>query len=62
MGAMLEDGTAYVWGENGYGQLSNGEATRRVSPTVAGGAGSKWKSVSSGSELGGAGHVVGLGR
>lgn len=35
--AVLEDGSVYAWGANGYGQLGTGDTDTRTTPTLLGG-------------------------
>jgi alpha-tubulin suppressor-like RCC1 family protein len=47
-GAIKTDGTLWMWGFNGQGQLGTNDTTNRSSPVQTVAAGTNWKSVNSG--------------
>jgi alpha-tubulin suppressor-like RCC1 family protein len=54
MGAVKTDGTLWMWGTNGIGQLGDGSTISRSSPGTTAGAGTNWCQVSIGATSTGA--------
>jgi len=48
--AIKTDGTLWVWGSNGYGQIGNNTTIFRLTPVTTFAGGTNWKQVSSGND------------